>query len=222
MSNVNQVVAKFRRRYPQCDEARARSIFDDAHREITARTRLREASISVSLTAGQRLYDFTHEALVVLAADYMSADGATPTPLAETSPDHLEIQNPGWRLSTLSGTPRQYFLQSNADNDGAKLQIGFDPIPSSTTSDGYPVVQVHCIREAALSGTETLPPQLLSDEVYLSLMCRDFAREADHEKFGFWKALAEEELGRNVRHVRDRLDRLDTRLTPDLHVNRVV
>lgn len=221
-STVLKVIGEFRRRYPNCDQPRAKDLFFQAHREILLETRCREETISVSLTDGTRLYDLSSTALLVLGADYMTSATANPKPLQETHLDDLDEDSRGHRARLTEGTPSRYFLRHPSDSDTSELQIGFDPIPDTTTSSGYPIVRVYAIKEADLTNFETVPPMLKSDEVYLSVMCRDYALEADHQKYPFWHEVAKAHLAENVRFVRDRLDRLDTRLRPDYKQNRMV
>lgn len=222
-STVNQVLSKFRRSFRQIDEPRAKQLFDDAHREILAKCRLRETTIQISLVSGTRAYDISETAIKVLAAEYRFTSTSWRS-LMETSVDDLDMNHTGWRSTTVTGTPSRYYLAGANTGNTAKLQIGFDPVPDTTTATGYPIVDVHCIREAVLSLTDTVPPQLDSDDIYVSTMgekaCREI--EALRPQWEFWNGRAEEDLGKSILWVKNREDRLNTRFVLGTRNNRMV
>lgn len=223
MSNVNQVIAKFRRALPGIDETRAQQIFNDAHRIILARTRLREVTIQVSLTNGTREYDLTETALLILAAEYRQT-ATSYRALSEISVDALDENHAGWRSNTITGTPLRYYIIHHNNSNTAKMQVGFYPTPNTTTATGYPIVDIHAIREATLANTDAVPPQLLSDAVYVSVMCEQACREIEsfRDQWQFWNGLKDKDLAENVVWVKSREERLGTRLQPRTTAHRII
>jgi hypothetical protein len=210
-STVDQVVAKFRRGYPDCGATRAGELFADAHREIITRLRLRETIVTINLTDGTPEYDLGDSSLLVMGADYFRS-ATDYTPLNPTSVDHQDYDNPSWRGSLDEGDPLRYYLRNVPSTDTSKQVIGFLPIPDTTTATGYPIVKVYCQVEAAITGAETVPPQLLSDDIYTMTMNHKYAREKDHKKVDFWEKESEKEFHKNTIHVKDRVERLDTQV----------
>lgn len=214
-STVTQVIDKFQRHYPECGDTRAGEVFADAHREINLRLRLRETVVSVNLTDGTQEYDLAATNQLIMSVVYYES-ATSYWVLDATTIDHLDTLDPGWRLRITSddeGDPTQFYLRQVVDTDTSKQVIGFIPIPDTTTSAGYPIVKVYCHQEGTITASETLPASLLSDQIYIYKMCSIYAPEHSPEKTGFWTALYEEEYQRNLIHIKNRIERLDTSWT---------
>jgi hypothetical protein len=217
-SSVDQVVTKFRRIYPDCGSSRAGEIFADVHREILVRLRLREKTVSINLTDGTKEYDLGDTSLLVMGADYIkSATDGDFINLSPTSVDHLDYDDPSWRARLGEGDPTQYYLRNVESNDTSKQVIGFLPIPDTTTSAGYPIVRVYCHVEGTITTSETVPPQLLSDDIYTTTMAHKYAREKDHKRVDFWEKESEKEFHKNTIHIKNRVERLDTQVISQSH-----
>lgn len=214
-STVTQVIAKFRRTYPDCGDTRAGELFADTHREILVRLRLRETVVSISLTDGTREYDLGDTTLLVNSVVFVnSATEDDFYPLDAMSVDHLDYEDPRWRGRIAEDSPTLYYLRNVTSSDTSKQVIGFDPIPDTTTSAGYPIVKVYCQQEGTITTSETVPPQLLSDQIYIYKMAQMYAAEKDQKKYQFFSALYEEEFQRNLVHIKNRIERLDTQFLP--------
>lgn len=214
-STVTQVVAKFRRTYPDCGDTRAGELFADTHREILVRLRLRETVVSISLTDGTREYDLGDTTLLVNSAVFVnSATDGDYIVLDPTSIDHLDYDDPTWRARLDENSPSTYYIRNVTSSDTSKQVIGFDPIPDTTTSGGYPIVKVYCQQEATITTSETVPPQLLSDQIYIYKMAQMYSAEKDRKQYPFWNALYEEEYQRNLVHIKNRIERLETQFIP--------
>ena len=214
-STVDQVVTKFRRTYPDCGSTRAGEFFADAHREILVRLRLRETVVNISLVDGTQEYALGDTTLLVNSVVFVnSATEGDFYPLEPTSVDHLDYDDPTWRGRVDEDSPLQFYIRNVPDSDGSKQMIGFLPIPDTTTATGYPIVKVYCQQEGTITASETVPPQLLSDQIYVYKMASLYAAEKDNKRYEFWETLYEKEYQRNLVHIKDRNERLDTQFIP--------
>ena len=226
-STANQVIEYFRERarlngWP-VDHATSQRLLNNANREILFRCRLlREDVIQVSLTDGTRQYDLSENALTVLSVDYKRS-ATDRKVLRATSVDEMDMYRPGWRSESTDaeGEPHSFFIVGVDSSDTSKQQIAFDPIPSTTTSSGYPIVDVHCIEDATLSTTETVHPMLLSDEIYVDVMMRELCKDRDPAGYPYYEQLAERQIAKNILFLHGK-DREPARLVPGYSRNRVV
>lgn len=213
-STVDQVLTKFLRHYPQAGATRALEVFTDAHREINIRLRLREQIVSINMVDGTQEYDLAApNQLIHSVVYYVSATEGDYQVVDPTSVDHLDVLDPTWRARLDEGNPLQYYLRNVPDTDSSKQVIGFLPIPDTTTSAGYPIIKVYCHQEGTITTTETLPPQILSDQIYIYKMGEIYSAEHDLRKNPAWVDLYEREYQRNVVHIKNRQERLDTSWT---------
>lgn len=202
-STATEVIAKFRRTYPNCSTTDASSLLQDALYNIYTLLQLRNTEIQVSLTAGTREYDLDVNAANILSARYeVNANSTTWTRLDGTSTDELDMQEPNWRGYSTNSTPTRYYVTSAVNSDSAKNVIGFLPVPDTTTSASYPRVTLVITQYASLTSSETMPSNLLSDDVLVYYMCHKWAiRVNDDQSIGKWQALFDVELGRNQAHI---------------------
>jgi hypothetical protein len=179
-STVTAILARFQRRFRQCEATYAQTLFDDAHRTILKKCEVRNTTRTITLTASTRQYDLNAAVFKVHEAYYeTSSDPGDWTQLTETNLSKLVNKSPGWRAGATDSTPTLYYITSAVSTDTAKNQIGFDPIPDTTTSGGYPRVQLYVTEYAALSGSETVPENLL-DEFYALAAKKRLEANAQH------------------------------------------
>lgn len=190
-STVDALITKFRTRiYPDCDDTTARSLFTDAHHYLLRRLKMRNATVNISLTQGTRQYDLSDAVVRIHEAYYQpSADESTHSRLGATTYDQLVAQPGNWRDGG-KGQPMTYFVTSATDTDSAKAQIGFIPIPNETTAGTYPRVTLHVTQYALLTTTETLPSQVVIDDVYLYEMARRWSIVQDMDRTAYWTNMA--------------------------------
>ena len=201
-SAVTAIITRFQRRFRGCDSTYAATLFDDAHRLILKKCQVRNTTRVISLTAGTRQYDLNANVYKVHEAYYeRSSDPGTWQVINETNTDKLIELSRGWRARSTSSVPWFYYITSTTDSDTAKNQIGFHPIPDTTTSGSYPRVVLYVTEYAALTGAETVPENLLDDDVYLDLMSEMYCKETEHEKHGFYEKEALKSLEANAQHV---------------------
>jgi len=217
-ATITQVIASFRQVYPQCDTTRAQTFFETIHKRILAACKLRQKTEDITLTADQREYDLPSGAMRIFAAHYVtsSSDDDFHT-LIETSEDDLDVRDPDWRRRTNSGDqePEQYYITSATDTDSAKPKIGFLETPPTSTSGGYPKVVLSLTSLATLSGSETIPSNLLDEEVYVSGMAMLYAKRQDKENYQGWRQAFRDDLSETIEFVKNLLPRENTELSFD-------
>jgi hypothetical protein len=201
-STVTQVLAKFARRYPDVDAATQLVLFLDAHKRLLSRVQVRNDVQYVSLTAGTQEYDLSGQVFKIHSA-YLQQDSQTQVPLIERSTDELDAMRWGWRNPAYTGNPIEYYITAADSGDTGQTTIGFVPIPSTTTSNGYPQVALYCTTYQDLTTTDAVPAGLLNDNYYLYEMYAKWAAFAEPEQADFWQAKAEAELDLNQEHVQN-------------------
>lgn len=202
-STATEVIAKFRRTYPNCSTTDASGLLQDALYNIYTLLQLRNTEIQVSLTAGTREYDLDVNAANILSARYeVNATSTTWSRLEATNTDELDAHEPNWRGYSVNSVPTRYYVTSAVNSDSAKQVIGFLPRPDTTTTNSYPRVTLVITQYAALTGSEPMPSNLLSDDVIVYYMCHKWAvRINDDQAIGKWQALFDIEIGRNQAHI---------------------
>ncbi len=201
-STVNQIIARFQRRFRGCEATYAATLFDDAHRTILKKCEVRNTTRQILLTAGTRQYDLPSSVFRVHEAYYeRSSDPGTWTPLTETNLNKLASVSRGWRARSAQSEPYFYYITAAVSSDSAKNQIGFEPLPGTSSTGDYPCVRLYVTEYAALTGSETVPENLLDDSVYLDLMSEQFCKENEHEKFELYAVAARRSLEANAQHV---------------------
>jgi len=200
-STVDQIVSKFRRKFPECDAATALGFFQDAHRRILTRVQVRNNVQYIALVAGTREYALDASVFKVHSA-YLEQSAEASVPLRERSTDELDVMRYGWRMPTFTGDPIEYYISAAAVSDSATNSIGFVPIPATSTSGTYPRVALYCTAYADLSGAETVPTNLLDDNVYLYRMYQFWGDWIVDPKLSqYWSALADQQMDLNHEHV---------------------
>ncbi len=201
-STVAQVILKFQRRYPDCTDARAQELFSDAHRRLLTRVQVRNSSRDISLVAGTHDYALDVAVFYVHSAYYYQS-ATSGYELTERSIDELNVMRKNWQIQRPQGNPLEYYLTTMAVSDSAQNAIGFVQIPSVTTNAGYPCVRLMTTEYADLSGSETVPSNLLTDNYYVYDMYAKWTAETDASTSEFWEAKAEKEIQIERIHVQN-------------------
>lgn len=197
-STFSEVVAKFKGGgfYPDCPSDVANGLFADALKWLTWKLRLRTTTQGISLVAGTREYALDAAVVAIREAYFEpSADASTWQPLLGTTRDLLARSEPGWLGNGDRGTPQRYYVDQAADVDYGKRVVGFDLIPDTTTASGFPVVTLYTVETAELSGGDSLPAGIFTDDVLLYEMAYRWSVRQDPERVGYWQALRKEALG---------------------------
>ena len=141
---------------------------------------------------------------VTAAALQYSANSQIP--LTARSVDELDAMRPDWRYPNNSGDPLEYYVTSKGVSDSAANAIGFVPIPASSTGVTYPRIALYGTIWAQLSGTETVPDNLLTDNYYLYDMYAKWTAYTDASMSAYWEARAQGELQIERDHVQNVLN----------------
>lgn len=200
-TTVNQLIATFQRRYPECDATTALNLVLDAHRQILSRIQIRNDTQYVTpLVAGTREYSLSGQVFKIHSA-YYEQSSTSWIPMIERSTDELDVQRWGWRLPSYTGTPYEYYISSADVGDSAAPTIGFVPIPDTSTSGTYPRVTIYCTTYTDLTGTDTIPSNVLDNKVYLYRMYADWAQTVMSSEAEYWNMEAEKQMQINLVHV---------------------
>lgn len=203
-TTATNVIAKFRVRYPDCDTTTAQALLDDVLKEVYTRIDIRGKEITLDVTDGTREYDLNVDITSIKEVIYKPSSSETAwVVLRATNIDLLDAQNPYWRTDLTESAPTYYYVRGAASTDTAKNVIGFINIPPTTTSGGYPIIAIQCTQWAQVSTSETLPSNLLNDNVIVYGMRFYWAVEKGlDDQIRKWKELYEDEIGKNAIHVR--------------------
>ncbi len=205
MKTVDQVITRFRRHYPACDATTALDLLQTAYKRLLDKARIRVAEVTFSsIVDGTREYTWAEADLRVYSVTwYKSATDFWP--LVPVSEDQLTDRNPSWKNATDEGDPDSFYIAARTDatsNKTGKLVIGFDVIPDTTTTGGYPKAVCQCEQYAAISGSTEIPYSLL-DEMYLVYaMCELWACEEDIQKATFWERKRTQEESIQIEHLK--------------------
>ncbi len=150
--------------------------------------------VDFTLVAGQREYVIPETYKTLFSANYIQASSAQPIYLTESSVDELDNENPGWR-TTFTGVPFRWYEWSNSNGNPV---VGFDPIPSTSSSAGYPTIRLVVGLYVPLTATDSLPQTIRGSSVYREGLCYQWAKHRNKPDLAIRKSLWEEardELG---------------------------
>jgi len=204
------VLDRFRHKYPEClatsGNYSAQSLLSDVLKELYGRLPIiRQTEVTLNVTDGTREYAFDVDVTAIQEIIYKpTADETGWVVLSATNIDKLDASDPYWRTDLTEGPPDTYYIKGAPDSDTAKNMIGFIPIPDTTTSGGYPIVAMQVTKWAALTASETMPSNLLNDNVLVYGMRYYWAIERDDDNaIQKWKTLYEDEISKNAIHLRN-------------------
>ena len=167
---ITTIVGRVQNRLGDLVTTRGIDIANVVHREILSHIpelrRIPHSSpTQISLTANTKEYSLTEEIMQVDYVHYRTSSSVA-TKLAEMGVEELNKIVADWR-SAAAGTPTQFYLTANATNGGASM-IGFHPTPDTSTSAGYPIVEVFGSKaeSSALVAGDTISQLLPHSQVY--------------------------------------------------------
>jgi hypothetical protein len=201
-SQISALITKFTQGgfYPECDATIAESLFNDVYKEILLSLQLRTNTVTVNLTAGTGTYDLSENIIRIHEVLYQASASSTGEALTHTSLAEMRILCPNYAQAG-QGTPLYAYTTSATDTDSGKMQLGLYPVPNVSTSGTYPRVVLHVTQYAVLSGTETLPNAILTDDLFLYGMSYKWAVRQDPEKVAYWHQLYNQEMLMNQDRV---------------------
>lgn len=145
---VSKIVADVRGTYPNASPDLVLDLVNSIHQELCSTVAIDTSTIDVSLTAGQREYPIGANVSWIRAARYMESADAWHA-LRPASAEELDSASPGWRWAQPSGPPTMIYV------DGGN--IGLHPVPPTTTSGGYPKVEIVAATHSVLTHQSFLP-----------------------------------------------------------------
>lgn len=212
--------------YPDCPSGVAENLFDNAAKTVLRRLRIRNGSITISLTQGEREYDLSATVLEVQEAYYEQGEGSQNwIPMYATTLDSLARGEYGWRTAGTVSWPSRYYLNTATDSDSNKQRIGFDPIPGTTTGVTYPRVRIYGTIYDPLGDSDIVYGGLLSSDVFLFHMAKSWAIRQDPDKSAYWIKLYQDTLAAESKQLRERaqgapsarvVSPFNNRLTPQI------
>lgn len=225
------IVSQFLQTYTKCSLNRAYQLFDEVNKIIATRIQVRNGSIQVSVTAGQLEYPWDPNGYVTMVHEAYWAPSPNQTAwqvLYEVSTDELAQIRRGWRSGGTSGIPLEYYIGSavsNTNSTGGQSVLGLWPPPIQSTAgaapNNYPSVIVYVCTTAPMVLTDTVPKQLLDNDIYLFGMFEKYARRYQPDEVQRWvnpltrMSLFEEALQKNVVLVKDIQDQGQSFFQPD-------
>jgi hypothetical protein len=206
---IQTVISAVQRRLPDLQSSWALNLADYVHREIMAYIQglimTNQANpTTINLVAGTKEYSISEAQMQIDYVSYLTAAG-NGTKLLETSVELLNKMDPQWRTEA-SGVPTQFYLSS----DSTGLNIGFHPTPASSTSAGFPVVEVYgSVRPTSpLVGTSTVPSTCLNSLLYIEGISYYAAIEIRPQMAAAFKATYMEQIALNRKYVQTRSEGL--------------
>jgi len=206
---IQTVISAVQRRLPDLQSSWALTLADYVHREIMTYIpgliMTNESSpVLVSLTSGTKEYSISEWVMQIDYATYLTGAGAG-TKLLETSVELLNKMDPAWRTEP-TGVPVQFYVSS----DGTGANLGLHPTPATTTSGGYPIVQLFGSQRAstALTNSSTVPPTCLNSLLYIEGISYYAAIEIRPQMAAAFKATYMEQIALNRKYVQTRVEGL--------------
>jgi hypothetical protein len=216
MSDTVATVVQFaQRRLPDLQTSWGISLADYVHREImtyipdlimTGAT-ANPGPTSITLTAGTYEYALAEAQMQIDYAQYQTASGAVAQNLAETTIYQLDKERPTWRSdipgqNNVPSVPFSFYISSNAS--GATL--GLYPYPLTSTSVGYPIVQIFGSQRTVspLLSSTPIPPTCLNSLLYVEGICYYASIEIRPQMAAAFKATYMEQIALNRKYVSTR------------------
>jgi hypothetical protein len=204
------IIDDAQRTFNDMPDATALTLVRDIDRRVLQHIPLYKATEDITLVAGTREYALNEATVRVWHAEYLEASNSDPEAMQAVQVEWLNQNVSGWR-STSRGRPREYYTDYNLSD----LLIGFNPLPETSTSGGYPTVRCYVSRiRLAAQLTDTVPKGLTSDEVYKTGIRWLWAQETRLEEAEYWRGLYEKHLADEARHYADRLVQAPRSITP--------
>ena len=195
---VQNVLDDFVEAYPSVTAARQLVLFLRVYREVLDACGIEEDLQQENLTDGTREYELSYDPIFTrIRAVYYAASSTSSTILPAVSVDYMDRQVDQWRTTTDTGTPDKYYIRwpdSSGVTTEGKLVIGLDPIPDTTTSSGYPILNIYGTEYTILAATDKVPSAFPTMQVFVEGMKAKYSANRDHEKHDFYQRNFEREL----------------------------
>lgn len=188
---VQNAIDRFALTYGQASTALRLSLFLETYWEVLIQCQVEQDVESFNLTSGTREYEMDYDPRMVNVRAVVLVESATSfTHLEPSSTDWLDKNRKGWRNTTDTGDPERFYIEA-VDSSGVtvegKIVIGFDPIPGTSTSGGFPVVKVYGTTYEILAATDKIPAIFPNVEVFASGMRAKYAGARDASRAGMFE-----------------------------------
>lgn len=158
------------------------------HRDLVEEFRLATTNIDLTLVANTREYALGDQYSGIWSAEYRSSSTAQPIPVEPTSVDELDSEYGAWR-DFRSSEPR--FFYQYTDAAGAAV-VGFDRLPNTSSSGGYPTVRLYVSIYTALTALGSIPASVRDYKVYVWGLCCEFAKLRKRDELPVFQQLYED------------------------------
>ncbi len=201
---VEAFIGEFNLRFPEVSLAVGLKYLNKGLRSLAFRTPLRRVDVAIPAVANQAEYDLaaTVDRIEQVIWETSATNTSGWTKLSETSIEELNLLSPSWRMQA-SGTPTQWYRSTAATGDSAKTVIGLYPTPSTASSPTYPRLRVYGAGSVELDAADTVPTNLLYNDVLLDVMSYYYAKDRKRDEIGIWLPLAEKALGEGVQFIKE-------------------
>ena len=184
------------------DAAMALTYCKEVWREVCNKAQIEEQSESVTLVATQREYtiDTGTQPVEKIQAVYYRESATSAFQLAPVSVDWMDFYaKVDWRTTTDDGTPARYYIV--AKDDGT-VKIGFDPIPDTSPTAGYPTVVIYGSSYRGALTTATEVPGIVS-EIRLLIEGIKWRYSLDHDpaRSPLWDSTFQHFLNEFLLHI---------------------
>lgn len=170
------------------DDTAALRWLNVVHRNLVEEFRLVTTTTDLTLVAGTREYTLGDEYSAIWSAEYRASSTATPIPVEPTSVDELDADYGAWR--DFRRTEPRFFYQYT-DTNGAAV-VGFDALPQTSSSGGYPTVRLYVSKYVALTGGGNIPASVRDYKVYTWGLCCEFAKLRKRDELPVFEKLYED------------------------------
>ena len=216
---VQNALDGFSEAYTSVTAARQLVIFLQVYREIMNFLGIEEDLQQENLTDGTREYELSYDPILTqIKAVYYVESATSAVRLTPVSVDWMDDHVDQWRTTTETGTPDKFYIRypdSSGVTTEGKFVVGLDPIPDTTTSGGYPILNLYGTEYQILAATDKIPAFFPSVSVFVEGMKRDYASNRDQEKYEFFKRNFEHELHKCHAYLNNQIEDLDSsRIVP--------
>jgi hypothetical protein len=192
-------ITKFLRRFADTGQTAALALLNEAATEVFSVVPYQRKLITVNLASGVYEYPLGGAYAKVWSCYYVNSSAADDyQDLAPTSTDELDADFSGWRMAQNS-QPVGYYTASSATGSASGTEpggiIGVYPPPMTTTSNGFPYLQVDVSTIPTFAtGAELLPDIPFCLDAVADLMCFKRAKDARPQDAAMWGQISAQSI----------------------------
>lgn len=202
---AQQAIDAARRDFPDRSDTEALADLNIIHARLCFENRLIPATETVNLVSGTESYALPSNVVRVYGARYRTS-ATEYTALGAVSRDYLNTAESDW-ASLTDGEPERFFVEAG--------YVYLVPAPGTTTSGGYPVLELETGKTSTLSSGTSLPT-LPSYDVYITGLQLVFATRLQDPRIGYYKSLHEDAVRRLGNIVHSSASGVSVRFVPSM------